>query len=374
MTPPGAATIRRGPAENAEPLAGPAITTPITMPNDFELYVGRVRAEVEQRLATWLESRLADARRHGPDVEAVAESIRQLSLRGGKRMRAVLLAMAYEACGGEGGPSAVALAGVALELLQAYLLAHDDWMDGDDVRRGGPSVPAMIRARFAREHVDAMSVLAGDLGAAWARRALHDVALPPDRVGRAAFEMACIEEDVVEGQVLDVRGAAADWAELEAMHRLKTSSYTVRGPVVMGAHLAGAGEAPIAALRAFADPLGVAFQLRDDLLGVFGDPEVTGKPAGNNLRAGKRSAVVVEATAAGWGSDIESVFGRADASDDEVRAAVVRLEERGVARRIETRIEARVQEACVALDRAALTATGQALLSSAVVALTHRRS
>jgi geranylgeranyl diphosphate synthase type I len=219
-----------------------------------------------------------------------------------------------------------------------------------------------------------MSVLAGDLGAAWARRALHDLTLPADRVGRAAREMACIEEDVVEGQVLDVRGAAADWAELEAMHRLKTSSYTVRGPVVMGAHLAGAGEAPIAALRAFADPLGVAFQLRDDLLGVFGDPEVTGKPAGNDLRAGKRSAVVVEATAAGWGSDIESVFGRADASDGEVRAAVVRLEERGVARRIETRIEARVQEACVALDRAALTVTGRALLSSAVVALTHRRS
>jgi geranylgeranyl diphosphate synthase type I len=344
------------------------------MPNDFELYVGRVRAEVEQRLATWLEPRLVDAKRRGPDVEAVAEAIRQLSLRGGKRLRAVLLAMAYEACGGEGGTAAVALAGVALELLQAYLLAHDDWMDRDEVRRGGPSVPAMIRARFAPEHVDAMSVLAGDLAAAWARRALHDLSLPPERVGRAAHEMACVEEDVVEGQVLDVGGAAADWAALEAMHRLKTSSYTVRGPIVMGAHLAGAGEGSIAALRAFADPIGIAFQLRDDLLGVFGDPAVTGKPAGNDLRAGKRSAVVVEAMAAGWEGDIASVFGRAEASDGEVRTAVGRLAERGIARRIEVRIEARVQEACVALDRATLTATGRALLSSAAFALTHRRS
>jgi geranylgeranyl diphosphate synthase type I len=344
------------------------------MPSDFELYVGRVRAQVEERLSKWLEARLAEARRHGPEVEAVAESIANLSLRGGKRMRAVLLSLGYESCGGEGGSEPVALGGVALELLQTYLLAHDDWMDRDDVRRGGPSVPAMLRARFGDAHADAMSVLAGDLAAAWARRAIYDLALPPDRVARAAREMASVEEDVVEGQILDVAGTAADRASLERVHRLKTSSYTVRGPIVMGAHLAGAGEAQLAALRAFADPIGIAFQLRDDLLGVFGDPAVTGKPAGNDLRAGKRSAVVVEATVSGWGGELESVLGRADASDDEVRAVVARLEERGIGRRVEARIDALVEEARVALDRATLTATGRALLSSAVVALTHRRS
>jgi geranylgeranyl diphosphate synthase type I len=158
------------------------------------------------------------------------------------------------------------------------------------------------------------------------------------------------------------------------VHVLKTSSYTVRGPVVMGAYLAGADEARVEALRAFADPLGVAFQLRDDLLGVFGDPKTTGKPAGNDLRAGKRSAVVVEALGAGWGDDIAAVFGRADASDADVRAAVGRLEARGVARRVEARIDALVHEACVALEGAALTTTGRALFSAAVVALTHRRS
>jgi geranylgeranyl diphosphate synthase type I len=344
------------------------------MPSDFELFVRSVRTQVEGCLAGWLEGRVAEARRRGPEVGAVAEAIRQLALRGGKRMRAVLLAAAYEACAGEGGAEAVAYAGVALELLQAYLLAHDDWMDRDDVRRGGPSVPAMIRARFPPAHVDAMSVLAGDLAAAWARRALHDVPLPAERVGRAAREMANVEEDVVEGQVLDVGSAAADPAGVEAVHVLKTASYTVRGPLVMGAHLAGADDAQVAALRAFADPLGVAFQLRDDLLGVFGDPSTTGKPAGNDLRAGKRSAVVVETTAAGWGSDIASVFGHPDASDAEVRAAVGRLEGRGVARRIEARIDALVHEACVALEGATLTTTGRALFAAAVVALTHRRS
>jgi geranylgeranyl diphosphate synthase type I len=345
-----------------------------TMPKDFELFVGRVRAQVEESLAGWLEGRIALAERRGPDIAAVADSIRQLALRGGKRMRAVLLAAAYEGCGGEGGAKSVTFAGVALELLQAYLLAHDDWMDRDDVRRGGPSVPAMIRARFAADKVDSMSVLAGDLAAAWARRALFEVPLAPERVGRAAREMACVEEDVVEGQVLDVGGCATDAAAVEAVHVLKTSSYTVRGPVVMGAHLAGASDACVAALRAFSDPLGIAFQLRDDLLGVFGDPRVTGKPAGNDLVVGKRSAVVIEAIGAGWESDLAPVFGRTDASDADVRAAVERLAARGIVARVEARIDALVREACVALDRAALTATGRALFSDAVVALTHRRS
>jgi geranylgeranyl diphosphate synthase type I len=360
--------MRRHEGATTEQTAGP------TMPNDFEQYVRRVRGQVEERLHRWLDARVIEARRHGPDVEAVADSIARLSLRGGKRMRAVLLALAYEACGGEGGAEAVALAGVALELLQAYLLAHDDWMDRDDVRRGGPSVPAMIRERFAAAHVDAMSVLAGDLAAAWARRALLEVPLPPERVAQAAREMACVEEDVVEGQVLDVASRASDWAALEHVHRLKTSSYTVRGPVLMGAHLAGAGEAQLAALRAFSDPIGVAFQLRDDLLGVFGDPALTGKPAGNDLRAGKRSAVVVDATEGGWEADFTDVFGRAEATDEEIRAAVARLKARGVPARVEARIDARVNEACAALERAALTAAGQALFSGAVVALTDRRS
>jgi geranylgeranyl diphosphate synthase type I len=344
------------------------------MPSDFEQYVGRVRTLVEEHLARWLEGRRAEARERGTDVDAVSDAVAQLSLRGGKRLRAVLLAVAYEACGGAGGPEAVVLAGVALELLQSYLLAHDDWMDRDDVRRGGPSVPAMIRARFDARHVDAMSVLAGDLAAAWARRALLEVALAPDRVAKAAHEMACVEEDVVEGQVLDVASAAADWGALEIMHRLKTSSYTVRGPILMGARLAGVAETEMAALRAFADPLGIAFQLRDDLLGVFGDPAVTGKPAGNDLREGKRSAVVVEAASAGCAGDIARVLGRRDASDADIRAAVAALAARGVPRRIEGRIDARVQEACAALERAAITTTGRALLAGAVVALTDRRS
>ncbi|MGD0678059.1 MAG: polyprenyl synthetase family protein [Polyangiaceae bacterium] len=344
------------------------------MPREFESFVDHVRAQVERGLCTWLEVRVTEARARGADIGRVADAVRQLTLRGGKRLRPALLAAAYEACSGEGGSAPVTLAGMALELLQTYLLAHDDWMDGDALRRGGPSLPAMMRASFSGAQADAMSVLAGDLASAWSHRALFEMALPPDRVLLASREFARVEEDVVEGQVLDVLGCSGDGPAVETMHSLKTASYTVRGPLTMGARLAGASDAQVSSLEAFGEPLGIAFQLRDDVLGVFGQVGATGKPAGNDLRAGKRSAVTVDALAAGLSADLVPVLGRASASDDDVQRVVQRLEARGVRARIEARIEVLVRDAHAALERASLTATGRALLADAIHILTQRRN
>src|SRR5579884_1652242 len=135
----------------------------------WHAFVEAVRTHVETRLRWWLDARVREASVHGSDAAIVADAMRALVLRGGKRMRAVLLAAAYVACdragAGRNGPSApllLAPAGAALELLHAYLLTHDDWMDGDAVRRGGPSVPAMMRERFAGDDADAASILADD--------------------------------------------------------------------------------------------------------------------------------------------------------------------------------------------------------------------
>jgi len=338
----------------------------------FVPFVARVRDGVEGHLGAWLHARVAQARRCGPDAETVAAAVRSLVMRGGKRMRAVLLAAAYEGCGGEGGCAAVAAAGAALELLQAYLLVHDDWMDGDDVRRGGPSVPAMMRERLP-QHADAASILAGDLAAAWALEALLELQLPSARVLHAARELARVEQEVIHGQVLDVCSAAADAREVEALHALKTASYTVRGPVVMGARLAGASEAQVTALAAFAVPLGVAFQLRDDVLGTFGDARATGKPSGSDLRKGKRTALVIEAwTDAGAVEALECVLGRADATERELAAAIAAVSASGARARVEARIADLTHQARTALDRAELVPAGRVLLESAVVALTER--
>jgi geranylgeranyl diphosphate synthase type I len=339
----------------------------------FGRFVAQTRAQVDAWLAPWLGVRVDEARDRGVAVEAVAAAGRDLVLRGGKRLRAALLAAAYEACGGPGGSRAVVAAGASLELFQAYLLTHDDWMDGDDVRRGGPSVPARMREHFGAKG-DAMSVLAGDLLAAWSQRALLEVqGGPAAHLLGAARELATAHEDVVEGQVLDVQGEAADAAHVDVVHTLKTASYTVRAPVAMGARLAGASEGQVAALIAFARPLGVAFQLRDDVLGTFGHEEAMGKPAGSDLRAGKRTALVVHALRdPRAAAAVEAVLGRGDASAPQVSAAVRAIDDCGARRVVEDRIAALVAEARGALARAELAPAGRTLLEGAAFALTER--
>jgi geranylgeranyl diphosphate synthase type I len=341
----------------------------------FAHFVARVRADVEARLGPWLGARVAEARTRGADVFAVADALGHLVLRGGKRMRAVLLAAGYVAAGGE-DPSAVAPAGAALELLQAYLLTHDDWMDGDDMRRGGPSVPAMMQAHFATGNggaAGAAAILAGDLAASWALRSMLELSLPPDRVVRALREFARAQEEVVEGQVLDVCAGSGALDDVEAVYSLKTASYTVRAPVVMGARLAGAGDGLVATLAAFAEPLGVAFQLRDDLLGAFGDPAATGKPRGGDLRKGKRTALLVEGLRdPGAAHRLNEVVGRRDAEDSAIAGALEVLEACGARARVEARIGALAGEARAALARAEVSGAGRELLAQAIAALTER--
>lgn len=341
----------------------------------FAEMVSSVRRSVESRLARSLDEAVETARPYGPDAVAAIDAARSLAMRGGKRFRPVLVAAAFEACGGSALASeAVALAGAAIELLQVYLLIHDDWMDGDLVRRGGPSVHAMLRATYRDDAAgDAAAILAGDYASALAQEALASVPVPAERAVEAARAFARIQREVITGQLLDMRGAPP--GGVESMHDLKTGSYTVRGPLAIGATLAGATVEQRAALDRFAAPLGVAFQLRDDLLGTFGDPRTTGKPAGNDLRRGKRTALI-DALA----GDVEAaplvarVLGVPDASDADVQALVARMEASGARARVEERLAHLLAAAERELAAAPLGATGKSWLHGAVKALGERDS
>jgi geranylgeranyl diphosphate synthase type I len=229
-----------------------------------------------------------------------------------------------------------------------------------------------MRERFA-QHGDAASILAGDLACSWAQSCLLEADVEPLRLVLAARELARVQEEVASGQTLDVGGHAVEASAVEAVHALKTASYTVRAPVVIGARLAGAGEAQVAALAAFAEPLGVAFQLRDDVLGVFGETRSTGKPSGSDLRKGKRTALVVEALRDPAASrQLARVLERSDASDADVRQAVAAIDVSGARARIEQRILTLAATARAALDRAELTAAGRELLLCASIVMTER--
>jgi geranylgeranyl diphosphate synthase, type I len=354
-------------------------------PDAFSAYAERVRPGLDAALTTFLAGVTESVRRLPEDVQITVDTVRDLSLRGGKRLRAVLMAAGYEACGGHGGPDAVVMAGVSLELLQAYLLIHDDWMDGDDVRRGGPSVPAMVRAHFLARGVasndrsiDAFAILAGDFAAGLSLDALAQVPVPPERMAAAVREMGRIQRDVVLGQMCDLQGSvtrdAPSEAAVELTHSLKTGSYTVRGPLALGAHLAGADTTTLRALEAFADPLGVAFQLRDDVLGTFGDPKHTGKPATGDIRQGKRTALIAALASSDSGSAdlLARAFGNPEATTADMEALALRMLTSGAKGRVEDRIEALLRQAMAALDGARLSPTARDLLRGAAHTLGHR--
>ena len=328
----------------------------------FISYVALVREDVDAALARFFQVKTAIANGMGRAPAVAIAAAAKLTMRGGKRQRAALLAAAYEACGGH-GPSPVVMAGVSLELLQTYFLVQDDWMDASDTRRGGPSVHVALEPMFGSRHeAAAAAVLAADHACALSQEAMLSLpGLPPECVLAAVRELARIQQDVVCGQLLDMDVSLSD-GELDRMHELKTGSYTVRGPFEIGALLAGATTEQHDALERLARPIGIAFQLRDDLLGTFGAPGTTGKSSED---VGKRTALTIELAQGRRGAEA-----LATRDPEIIRAAMI---ESGARARVEARLAGFVEEALELLAAAPLTVRGKELLASAIVALAWRK-
>lgn len=322
-----------------------------------------VRALIDARLASHFARERERAAALSPEGGSLNDAIATLTMRGGKRLRPALLVAAFRSVD-EAAPLDDAIeAGAALELLQSYLLIHDDWMDHDEERRGGPSVHAALRDANGNDaHLGAsLAVLAGNLASAHAWALLTGIGGPEARLREAIDVFIAIHREVVLGQQLDLLGSK----DVSRMQQLKTGSYTVRGPLALGAVLGGASAAQHEALARFGGPIGEAFQMRDDLLGAFGDPRETGKPAGNDLRAGKRTALINAAEERASESDLallRSVLGRADASDSEVGLALEVLERSGAKAAVESRLRALLDEALETLSSAPLAETGVTML------------
>jgi geranylgeranyl diphosphate synthase type I len=342
--------------------------------NAFSALLPTVQTEIDLRLRGFLETRLDVARRHGPEVVEMVSAVQDLCLRGGKRFRPALLVAGYRAASERADLEPALDAGVALELLQAYLLIHDDWMDGDLVRRGGPAVHARLAKRFRSEHKGhASGILAGDYAAAVALEALSQVEM---KGSAAVAAMACFAEmqlDAIAGQQLDLIGGEYD---VELAYQLKTGSYTVRGPLRLGAILVSASPRTLRTLDRFALPVGVAFQLRDDLLSAFGDPKRTGKPLGNDLRAGKRTALLVAGLKLARGKDLRTLkhaVGNPLATEVEIRSALSVLETCGARAVIEARVD-ELSSAALRELKSGVSRQGALLLAGAAEVLTARRS
>ena len=268
-------------------------------------WFGAIRSAVDDRLERYFAQQRERAAALSAGGEPLTDAVADLTLRGGKRLRPALLCAAFRATSGDAPatlPAAVIDVCASLELLQTFLLIHDDWMDQDERRRGGPTVHAAMRRRHGDKHLgDSLAILAGNLASAYAWQLVTHADTPPEtgqRLLRVFFEM---HQEVVHGQQLDLLAAE----DVSLMQQLKTGSYTVRGPLALGAALAGASDRQQSVLQCFGRPLGEAFQMRDDLLGTFGDGERTGKSALSDLRRGKRTALVRAAEQLGTDVELE---------------------------------------------------------------------
>ncbi|MER7490616.1 polyprenyl synthetase family protein [Streptomyces sp. NPDC126497] len=266
--------------------------------------VGRVLDHV-------LADRVARARELDPLFgDDVAGRVAHFTRTGGKRIRSRFLWWALRACGG-GDPAPVAAAlriGAALELLQTCALVHDDVMDGSALRRGRPTFHVDVAAQYADAAPagragrlgGGTAILAGDLALAWADDLLAETPLEPDGERTVRRIWSDMRTEMVAGQYLDLHGQATGARSLpRALRaaRIKSALYSVERPIALGAALAGADDGTTAALCAAGRCVGTAFQLRDDLNDVFGDPRRTGKPAGGDIGEGKPTCLVAVAHA-----------------------------------------------------------------------------
>ncbi|MDO4919967.1 polyprenyl synthetase family protein [Kocuria sp.] len=347
-------------------------------------------ALLDERLREFFTAESARVTAISPHATPLVTAIADLS-EGGKRLRARLCHWGWRAAGGEAGSPTVVAAAASLELFQSAALIHDDVLDRSDTRRGRPSVHRVFEAAHREagwaadpEHFGvSAAVLTGDMSLSFAEQLFAEAAaaVGPE-AGAAAREIfSTMRTEVMAGQYLDVHAEVApppedpreQLARAMAVLRYKSAKYSVEHPVAIGAALAGADAAFRAACSAFSLPLGEAFQLRDDVLGVFGDPATTGKPAGDDIREGKRTALVALCTEgadperARW---LESVLGREDLSDEDVDRVRTLMRDSGALARSEELIASLVRDsdtALAALPTSEVARAGLRSLSEAAV-------
>jgi geranylgeranyl diphosphate synthase type I len=321
-----------------------------------------VVTRVNARLEAFFAEKLTLAEQTSPAAPELVEAVAELTMRGGKRLRPAALFAGYRAASPEGDVALTLDASASLELLQSYLLIQDDWMDRDEERRGGPTVHVALGRKHGDMELGArLAILAGDLASGFAWELVHGAPFPPARRAEGLAAFTEMHFEVVSGQQLDLIGHP----DVARMHDLKSGSYTVRGPLALGGLLGNASAQQLDVLSRFALPIGVAFQLRDDLLGSFGDPAQTGKSAGNDLRVGKLTSLVAEARARLEAKDrepLERVL-RGEAGDQaSVDAARSLLEGCGAKNHVEQRLVTLLEQARSALKNAPLSVAGVEML------------
>ncbi len=268
---------------------------------EFDKLLNTYKNEVDNELNSYFDS--LETEELGDLGKKIIEDLREFTLRGGKRIRAILVIFGYKAFNGKKNKE-ILKAAIAVELMQSFLLIHDDIIDCDEKRRGKPTLHKLYENNFSdlsknppKLGID-MAIIAGNIASALGQEIIQNtrfedsVKLKAIKIFNQAIVKTCV------GEALDVISAHkkdSNESEIELIQRLKTSTYTFESPLMLGAAFAGADNLRIEELRNFAAPIGEAFQIQDDIIGIFGSEEKIGKPVGNDIREGKKTLLFTEA-------------------------------------------------------------------------------
>jgi geranylgeranyl diphosphate synthase type I len=327
---------------------------------------------VEGTLADFLACQIASLDTVDPALGGFARTARDLVMAGGKRIRPTFAYWGWRGVVGSAEPVEGVLPALgALELMHTFALVHDDLMDRSATRRGRPTAHRLFAAQHGERFGDSAAILVGDLCLVWADQLLAraEVSATTMMEVRARYDRMRVE--AVAGQYLDVLGETdpTSWSVERALlvARHKTASYTVQWPLGFGLSLASAGRADLdEAYRVYGLAVGEAFQLRDDLLGVYGDPAVTGKPACDDLNTGKPTTLLMLAQQLATGAQLDEFSRAGIARQAEIITAT------GAPAAVEEMIRSRVEEGVAALAEAPVRPDARAALVELATAATHR--
>jgi geranylgeranyl diphosphate synthase, type I len=334
---------------------------------------------VTDQLRDYLKERRSHCAYIGTDYAELTAALEEFVLRGGKRLRPAFAYWGWRAVADREADPSILRFFAALELLHACALVHDDVIDDSATRRGLPTVHRL----FAEQHRDrhwggsadqfgmSAAILLGDLALVWADDIVATTELSPDARRRVQQVWSDIRTEVLGGQYLDIvaeSSGATTVASAMTVNTYKTASYTVTRPLQLGAAAAADRPDVQAIFHEVGTDIGVAFQLRDDVLGVFGDPAVTGKPSGDDLRSGKRTVLLAEAVELAEKSDpaaaelLRSSVGT-QLSDAQVREVCLAIESVGALAAVEQRIDMLTTRSLEALSAAPIDPQAKAGLS-----------
>ena len=357
------------------------------MSSEPKAALSSVRSAVEEELDNFLNFESAYLKSISPDLSPVSDVLTSFLLDSGKRLRPLFAYAGFAAAGGS-LEKPVVRAMAALELLQACALIHDDLMDGSDTRRGKPSIHRHFEsmhvqdelAGFAPQYGLSAAVLLGDLALVWSDQMLNSAGLTSEQFARVLPYYNEMRVELMAGQFLDIHEQTQKTTSVDRsmkIARYKSGKYTIERPLHLGAAITAATTETFAALSAYGLPLGEAFQLRDDLLGVFGDPSITGKPAGDDLREGKRTVLIAITNERQSESQREIArkhFGKPDLDAAGVAVLQEIIEATGARAELEATIERLTEEALTAAQSAVFTEEGNTMLVELANIATKRSS